>query len=190
MSHSATSETPATPPPRRSFLTIAATVITSGLLGIIPLALATVFALDPLARKKKAAEGDGFLKVATLTELPADGTPVRFTVQADRVDAWNLYRQQTIGTVYLRKIAEQVIAFNDTCPHLGCKVDYKPSGKDGPHYYCPCHASAFRVDSGEKQNAIPPRGMDTLEVRVKEDGTVWVKYQEFRAGITEKIVVA
>ena len=70
------------------------------------------------------------------------------------------------------------------CPHLGCKIDYKASSGS---YFCPCHASTFDL-KGEKQNKIPPRGMDSLETRVT-DGTVWVKYENFQGGIPEKTPV-
>lgn len=176
-------------PPRRNFVTEFAAIVTGGLLGVIPAVAGMLFYADPLTRKKKGAGGgeDGFNRVATLAELPTDGTPVRFTVQADKVDAWNIFRNQTIGTVYLRRIDDQnVIAFNDICPHLGCKVDYKPVDSQ---FFCPCHSSAFDLE-GKKLNKIPPRPLDVLEVKVKPDGTVWVKYQEFQGGIEEKVVVS
>lgn len=175
------------PPPRRSFLVEAAAVITGILVAIAPLAAGLAFLFDPLLRRRPTMQGataDGFLPVASLTELPADGTPLRFAITADKVDAWNLFKGQTVGTVYLRQIAGQVIAFNDTCPHLGCKVDYKPATKT---YYCPCHASSFDLD-GKKTNEIPPRGMDALETRIV-DGKVWVQYQNFQRGVPEKKAV-
>lgn len=181
-----TVESPA-PVPRRRFLVEVAAVVTGAVVALAPLAAGLAFLLDPLLRRRPTMQGaseDGFLPVATLAELPTDGTPLRFSIVADKVDAWNLFRKQTVGTVYLRQIEGQVIAFNDTCPHLGCKVDYKSATNS---YFCPCHASSFKLD-GEKQNKIPPRNMDSLETRVT-DGTVWVKYQNFQGGIAEKIPV-
>jgi menaquinol-cytochrome c reductase iron-sulfur subunit len=58
--------------------------------------------------------------------------------------------------------------------------------KDGDQkYVCPCHDSAFNVD-GTRNNEIPPRDLDTLEVKKDDSGTVWVKFQKFRAGTSEK----
>lgn len=177
-----------TPPPRRSFLAAAGAIVSGTIVALTPLAAGIAFFLDPLLRKRPTMQGateDGYLKVATLAELPDDGTPLRFALSADQIDAWNLFKDQTIGTVYLRKIEGQVIAFNDTCPHLGCKVDYKPA--DGT-FFCPCHASAFSLD-GKKTNLIPPRDMDSLETRVDAENRVWVKYQNFQRGVAEKKAV-
>jgi hypothetical protein len=44
--------------------------------------------LDPLRRK---AGISGFVHVTSLSALPEDGTPRRFPVIADRVDAWNKF---------------------------------------------------------------------------------------------------
>jgi nitrite reductase/ring-hydroxylating ferredoxin subunit len=176
-------------PPRRGFLLKLAAFVAGALVTLAPLVAGIVFSLDPIRRKRPkflGADADGFLPVARLSDLPADGTPVRFTIKGDLVDAWNLFKDRTIGTVYLRHIPEAndspVIAFTDVCPHLGCKINYQSSSR---HYYCPCHASTFDLD-GTKLNKIPPRNMDSLDVKVV-DGRVWVKYQEFRGGVAEKI---
>jgi menaquinol-cytochrome c reductase iron-sulfur subunit len=178
---------PALPPSRRSFLYQAAAFAISGIVAVSPVVAGLAFFADPLLRRRpsmKGATSDGYLPVAKTSDLPEDGTPVRYALVADKVDAWNLFRQQTIGTVYLRKINEQVIAFTDVCPHLGCKVDYKSS--DGS-FFCPCHASRFNLE-GERQNEIPPRGMDRLEYR-EENGVVWVKYLSYKTGQVEKVAL-
>ncbi|MBI1345458.1 Rieske 2Fe-2S domain-containing protein [bacterium] len=189
MSHeSPSSSIPEAPPPRRNFLAAAAAVATGAVVALTPLAAGLAFFLDPLLKRRpsmRGADAEGYLPVANLTELPDDGTPLRFALSADKLDAWNLFRNQTIGTVYLRKLAGQVIAFNDTCPHLGCKVDYKAATQT---FFCPCHASSFKLD-GERENLIPPRGMDTLEVKVDLENRVWVKYENFQRGVAAKEVI-
>ncbi len=175
-------------PPRRGFFAAAVSIVVGGFLGLAPVAAGIAFFLNPLLRKRaayKGGSGDGYLPVARLAEIPSDGTPLRFAIVADKIDAWNVLKNQTIGAVYLRNIAGNVIAFNDVCPHLGCKVDYKASQKS---FYCPCHASAFNLE-GEKQNQIPPRNMDALDVRVEADGQVWVKYANYKRGVAEKVVL-
>lgn len=174
-------------PPRRNFFAEVASVLIGGLVGLVPLAAGIAFFMDPLLRKRSSMRGqteDGYLSVAKLSDLPTDGTPLRFSIIADKIDAWNLFKQQTIGTVYLRNVEGNVIAFNDVCPHLGCKIDYKSSNNS---FFCPCHASAFALD-GKKTNPIPPRDMDGLTVRVT-DGEVWVKYQNFKRGCAEQIAL-
>ena len=175
------------PPPRRSFLTQAAAILVGGLAGLVPLASGVLYFLDPIVRRRKSAIGsDGFQLAANLSELPTDGTPQRFTLRADIVDAWTLYRNRVLGSVYLRLMPNgQVIAFNDTCPHLGCKVDYQASNK---RFFCPCHQSAFDPD-GKKLNQTPPRDLDDLTVEIRT-GEIWVKYQNFRTATPEKQAIA
>ena len=156
-----------------------------------------LFFLDPLLRKKPQQEpGSGgvvkdeegyILLDVTVDDLPADGTPQRFTVRDDIVDAWNKFPNQPIGSVWLRRISSAtppVIAFNTICPHLGCSVDHRPAEGD---FYCPCHTSAFTLD-GTPTNDIPPRAMDDLHVKVT-GSQVWLKYQAFRGAIQEKVEV-
>ncbi|MFO1021930.1 MAG: Rieske 2Fe-2S domain-containing protein [Planctomycetales bacterium] len=175
-------------PPRRGFVTGFLAVVCGGIAGLVPAGAGVTFFLDPLRKRKSSGEGDasGFIKVAALSAVPADGLPVKFPVIADRQDAWNLFPKEPIGAVYLRKTDKgEVIAFNVICPHLGCAVDYSNSSKS---FKCPCHDSSFTLD-GAPSNSIPPRGMDTLEVdpaRLKQ-GEVWVKFENFRTGEAHKV---
>lgn len=181
--------------PRRSFLVSAAAAGTGAIAGLIPACAGTVFFLDPLLRKpvtadplaseaaKAAGMGEGFLPVTKVDSLPADGTPRAFKVIADLQDAWNKFPQTEIGSVYLsRSVSGEISCFNARCPHLGCTVQYKDADQ---RYVCPCHDSAFNPD-GTRNNDIPPRNLDSLEVQAAADGTIWVKFQKFRAGTAEK----
>lgn len=183
---SSPSPTEATPP-RRGFLAQAGAVLIGAAVGLVPLVTGVVFFFDPILRRRKSAGGsDGFLLAANLTELPADGTPERFTLRSDVHDAWTIYRNRVLGSIYLRLMPNgQVIAFNDTCTHLGCKVDYQAANSQ---FFCPCHQSAFDLD-GNKKNPTPPRNLDSLEVDVRE-GKVYVKYQNFRTASAEKKPIA
>ena len=179
--------------PRRGFFAKAVAAIVGGLVGMIPAALAGGFLLGPILGRNRNADtdattsGDGFLPLPIGPDaLPVDGTPQAVTVVADRIDAWNFYPQERVGSVWLRKNdAGEIIAFNSICPHLGCSVDYRPANTD---FFCPCHFSAFDLN-GERQNAIPPRPMDSLETKIGEDGRIWVKFENYRGGIEEKVPV-
>ncbi|MBC7819365.1 MAG: Rieske 2Fe-2S domain-containing protein [Planctomycetaceae bacterium] len=173
--------------PRRRFMTQILAAGIGLLVGAVPAVSGLAFFLDPLMRKKKAGGGDGFFKMqVTLEALEINGEPQLVKILMDRVDAWNTYGQQPVGAVYLRRTdKDKVVAFNSRCPHLGCAVDYKPAEK---HYFCPCHTSTFGLD-GSKQNEIPPRGLDSLEVQIRKGSEVWLKFQNFRATTPEKIPV-
>jgi menaquinol-cytochrome c reductase iron-sulfur subunit len=180
--------------PRRNFLAKVLAFLTGGALVALPTAAGLAFFIDPLLRKRGSSGGgdsrrdaEGFLPVTPLAAIPADGRPQIFTVYDDTVDAWNKFANQPVGRVFLRRLPDgKVTAFNMRCPHLGCAVDYRPSQND---YLCPCHMSAFDLD-GHKKNEIPPRDLDSLEVKVKNNSEVWVRYEVFKAGTPDRIVVS
>ena len=49
--------------------------------------------------------------------------------------------------------------------------------------------SAFALD-GQKKNEIPPRDLDSLEVKVKDKSEVWVRYEVFKAGTPDRVVIS
>ena len=171
--------------PRRSFMSMAAALV-AAVVTAVPTGIGALFFLGP-ALRKKSQDDDGapFLDVGvTVDALPADGRPMLASVIADQVDAWSGYPSRAVGSVWLRRIDEQVIAFNTVCPHLGCSVEHRDAEND---FFCPCHSSTFDID-GTKVNQIPPRNMDALDVKV-EAGRVLVRYENYRAGSTEKVPV-
>ncbi|MDA1229559.1 MAG: Rieske 2Fe-2S domain-containing protein [Planctomycetota bacterium] len=197
---------PATETPRRSMLVHGITAVLSFLIVAVPSTLGGLFFLDPILRKKKSASGGptdgevvkkdeaGFIRLdVTKDSIPGDGTPMTVTIKDDLIDAWNMFRDVPIGSIWLRKVGDgPILAFNTICPHLGCSVDYKPAEN---HFFCPCHTSAFDLD-GKKRNEIPPRDMDVLEVSMRTNGEedangleIWVKFQKFQGGKPEKIVI-
>ncbi len=159
-------------------------MVIGGIVAVVP-PLAGVFVfLDPLRRKTEAG---GAVKVATLNSLPESGEPRKFSVLATKVDAWNRTPNVPVGAVYLQRLpGNKVRALNVVCPHAGCFVDYKG---DKNNFHCPCHNSSFGLDGTILDPKSPsPRPLDALEVEVRGN-EVWVKFQNFRAGVHEKIPV-
>lgn len=181
--------------PRRGFFASFLSVVIGGAITLVPIVTGVIFFFDPVVRKKKSAAGgetgtgspgEGYLRVTSESAIPDDGTPVFQEIRRDVVDAWNTYLDQPVGSVYLRKTEDGTIScFSTECPHLGCAVSYVESGDD-PGYYCPCHASSFKLN-GKRKNETPPRPLDSLDVQVSDDGDVWVKFQSFKIGVAEKI---
>ena len=172
-------------PDRRNFLTKAAAIVIGGLTAVAA-PLAGVFVLlDPLRRKTEAG---GAVLVATLNALPEDGEPRKFPVLATRVDAWNRTPNVPVGAVYLQRLKDNSVrAFNVVCPHAGCFVDYRPKEQC---YLCPCHDSRFGTDGKIIDPKSPsPRGLDDLAVEVRNGTEVWVTFQNYRAGVHNKIPV-
>lgn len=186
---------PADSEPRRDFLTRALAVVVGAIVTVVPFVPALGVFLDPILRpmlKKKrsvgptgaAVDAKGFIKVASLSQLD-EARPVQVPVIADLQNFWNRFPNTPIGSVYLRKQGTGVECFNARCPHLGCTVNYRASENI---YLCPCHDSAFNL-GGKRENEIPPRDLDSLDVEVRNGQEVWVKFENFRVGVHEKTPV-
>lgn len=177
-----------TPPaPRRGFVTQLAAVVIGGIVGLIPAAAGLATFINPLRKSVKSkqqpsgSDPDGFYKVATIDSLSP--TPQAFKIIADRKDGWNTFPKDAIGTVYLSRVGPgEVLAFNVTCPHAGCAVDWRAAKKA---YHCPCHNSSFAANGTRDPKSPSARDLDSLEVKIVE-GVVWVKYQDFKSGDKEK----
>jgi menaquinol-cytochrome c reductase iron-sulfur subunit len=169
---------------RRGFLKKLAANIISAVITLVPVAAGLGVLLDPARRKTQT--GGQLVRVASLTALPDDGVPRKFAVVASRTDAWNRSPETVIGAVYLRREKDaKPRAFNVVCPHAGCFVDYM-AARDS--YLCPCHNSTFALDGKINDPKSPsPRGLDELEVEVRNESEVWVKFQNYRAGVAQKI---
>ncbi len=167
---------------RREFLEKAGSVCAGCALVGAPVAAGVAVVADPLRLPPEDAE---FLQVARMDSLPDDGTPQKFVVKNDKVDAWSRFPDRVVGAVYLRKMSDGAVqAFNVVCPHLGCAIEYRENQVD---YFCPCHDSAFALEDGKQGPGSPSaRPLDSLETEVRDDGDVWVKFQNFQTGIEEK----
>jgi menaquinol-cytochrome c reductase iron-sulfur subunit len=172
-------------PDRRAFLSKASAVVIGGSLVVAPVVAGLCVFLDPLRRK---SESGASVLVANLNSLPEDGEPRKFSVLATRVDAWNRTPNVPIGAVYLQRLKDnKVRALNVVCPHAGCFVDYRSANNN---YFCPCHNSSFALDGKVLDPKSPsPRGLDELPVEIRNGTEVWVTFQNFRAGVHEKIPV-
>ena len=177
--------------PRRSFIENALAALIGGLVGLVPLAAGVAVYLDPLRRKRGAASA---IPVTTLDAVPdaskQDVLVGLYKIMADRQDAWNLYKNEPVGAVYLvvPKGTQEIKALNATCPHLGCFVDVQ-QGTEGYSFKCPCHTSAFTGDGSRIMPCVSPRNMDEMKCTVaKVDGRldVSVVFENFQPGLEEK----
>ncbi len=169
---------------RRGFLAKVLAVVLGAGAYLTPVLAGVVSFLNPLRQKRQAGQ---FMRLATLDALPSDGTPLKTTVTMDRVDAWNRMPNQPVGAVFLRLVdseKKEVRAIHVVCPHAGCFITYDAEKKG---FFCPCHNASFDLE-GRRLDATSssPRDLDTLDCKV-EAGEVWVRYQNFRTGISEKI---
>ncbi len=185
MNDPASTPEPSDAPPveRREFLKGAACAALGGACVLGPIAAGVAVLIQPLWLKGPPVE----VKLTTIDALPVGSKPKLFQIITGRRDAWTEFPKQPIGAVFLlRKSAEEVVAFNASCPHLGCSVEFREEVKS---FYCPCHDSTF-ARTGEVVGTSPSRrGLDSLEVELRGN-EVWVKFLNFEAGRPEKVPVA
>lgn len=182
-------------PPRRNFLVEAAAVVFGGILSIYPLFVGSLVFLDPIFKRWKKEKDEGpamegeiprpYLRVAFLSALPDNGTPVQVPVLSDLTDAWNRETAQPIGAVYLINNKGSVSCFNAICPHAGCFVGFSAQRK---MFQCPCHTSSFQTDGTRNMPSPSPRDMDSLKVDEEKlkQGEVWVQFANYFPGKEHK----
>ena len=177
--------TPASGGDRREFLKSAACVALGGACVLVPVVAGVTVLVGPLRRP---APDGSWVQFTKLEALQIGAAPRLFQVFIERTDAWTRHARNAVGTVFLERLADKTVrAFQSACPHLGCAVEWRGEQK---HFFCPCHNSAFTHDGEIIQPSPSARGLDTLETSIHEDGGVWVKFQDFKAGVKEKIPVA
>jgi len=177
------------PTPRRGFFAQVFAIVSGVVCLVVPGVVGLIAALNPLRQKARGAE---LLRITTLDALPEDGTPRRFVVVVDRVDAWNK-SSQPIGAVFLRRTGDKkqpVVAFQQDCPHEGCAVMFVKDDQ-GERFYCPCHKASFDLDGRRRESpSISPRDLDTLEVEIRNDNEIYVRFQKFATDTPEKTALA
>lgn len=168
------SESP--PPVGRRTITLAV-IAGSCAIGAATAIPAAAFVAAPVSGKAGKGVWVKTLKLEQLT----DGQPKRVAIVDDRRDAWTIEKNVELGSVWLVKKGNEVVAYSAVCPHLGCSVNVTADGA----FACPCHTSAF--DAKGKRTAGPsPRDLDALATRI-EDGMVAVEFKRFRIGVPEKV---
>jgi len=181
----APSSQPEPAPDRRDFLKRAACVAIGGACALTPIAIGGYVLLDPVRQIAGAGE---WILLTTLEALPFGAGPRLFKVFVERTDAWTRHARSAVGAVFLERIEEQKVrAFQASCPHLGCAVEWR---KETHKFFCPCHNSSFAQDGEIMPPSPSARPLDALEVAIRDDGNVWVRFQDFKAGMKEKIPVA
>ncbi len=168
---------------RRGFVEKLVALVLYGAGLCVPLISGLIAFLNPLRQRSAAGE---YFKVTTLDALPTDGSPMKFTITADRVDAWNRTPNQPIGAIFVRRVGEKVEAFQVICPHAGCTINFERLGGGG-RFFCPCHAASFDL-SGRRleEPSQSPRDMDSLDWEIRNGTEVWVKYETFVMGSAQK----
>jgi len=170
-------------PDRRRLLSVCAAALMALVTGLI-LAPAVAFVTTPLRRRGAAAAGDDFADAGAVHSIPA-GTWKLLTIEIVRQDGWAKTRQSRSIWVLVKGTGPgDVRVLSPICTHLGCPIGWSA---DASQFRCPCHGGTFGQD-GSLVSGPPPRGMDSLECQIR-DGHLWVRWQDFRIGVHERIAV-
>lgn len=110
-----------------------------------------------------------------------DGLPKLINLTVVSRDGW-IETNSVKGVWVVRQAADQFMAFNGRCTHLGCAYSWQT---DQRQFGCPCHAGVFGID-GKVLAGPPPRPLDPLQTRI-EGGELQVQYQDFRLGVTDRV---
>src|SRR6266536_6078246 len=142
--------------------------------------------LAPL-RRKSGAEGTGpaFLDAGPLSDIPV-GEWRLLSLEGMQEDGWK--KVPVRYAVWVRRQGEGdrgLTVLSSICPHLGCYINWHP---DQSQFVCPCHGGLFAAD-GRHTGGPPPRAMDPLEFEVRA-GRLWVRWQDFKIGVVERIPVS
>lgn len=152
--------------------------VMTGLIAGIPAALGLA---SPALRKRPAGE---WRKVVDDVNTLDPDVPNKVDFVEELTDAWVATRALRSVWLYTED-GEQFTAFSGVCPHLGCSYAFDT---DKERFHCPCHHGIFDKKTGAVLAGPPPRGLDTLPVKV-ENGEVHIVYKSFRVGIPEKVEI-
>lgn len=107
---------------------------------------------------ESAPREDGFTPVGEVSALNSEG------FIASEVN------EVSILVIPSPEASDKLIALNSTCPHQGCKVEWK---QEDQLFVCPCHSSKFKPD-GTVANGPADKPLTAIEVKT-EANTVLVK---------------
>lgn len=134
-----------------------------------------------LAPLRAGSSSGRWVRTSLRVDQLKEGEPKRLAIVDDRRDAWTVEKNVELGSVWIVKRGDKVLAFSAVCPHLGCSVNATAESS----FACPCHTSAFDGD-GKRKSGPSPRDMDSMTTKI-EDGFVAVDFRRFRTGIPEKV---
>jgi len=177
---------------RRGFLTFLADLLMAAIALIVAVP-AVGYLLAPLRRKAGADDGaTAFLDAGPLADFPV-GQWRLGALEVVQEDGWKKTRvRHSIWVLRASPVASSpgeptqgITVLSTICPHLGCPINWHP---DPSEFICPCHGGVFSKE-GRHTSGPPPRNMDPLEFEVR-DGRLWVRWQDFKIGVAERIPVS
>lgn len=151
---------------RNEFVRIV-TVVLGSIMGVVVGFPAIGYLLSPALRKEST---DAWISAGPI-EAYTVGTPTLFTFTRTTINGWEK-TVNSYGAYIYRKTEQEVIAYNNTCTHLSCRVTWQDENQI---YWCPCHDGAFDSE-GTVLKGPPPRPLDRYETKI-EDETLFIRLE-------------
>ncbi len=117
--------------PRRNFLTKATAILVGAALPVVPAIAAVGSFINPLfpwvkakqrpSGSKPMDDGPGFFRTLPASEVAVE--PQLFQIIAEKKDAWNVYPSTAIGSIYLQKISDLRLMYEEAYGQGGKKID-------------------------------------------------------------------
>lgn len=155
--------------------------VTGAIAGLIGLALSVPvvgYLISP-ARQRTLKDWADAGRMGELSPL----VPKEISYPTMRHDGW-LESSVTRSVWAVKQPDAEIVVFSPICTHLGCAYRYVPEKTE---FHCPCHNSVFALD-GTVLGGPAPRPLDRLPAKF-ENGRLFVIYQEFKAGVRDKIEI-
>jgi menaquinol-cytochrome c reductase iron-sulfur subunit len=170
-------------PNRRRFLSLCtdALVAVMGLLLAVPI---VAYVCAPFRKRQDGSGGTTYIELGAVNDLPV-GEWRLLSLEVVRQDGWDKAKQR--HAVWVRRgegSHPDVAVLSPICPHLGCPVNWYPDKKE---FVCPCHGGTFDAN-GQHISGPPPRSLDPLPHEI-HDGQLLVKWEDFKIGVAQRIVV-
>ena len=151
---------------RRRFLAGIIGVIAGGVAALVGLP-AIGYVVSPGLKKQG---GEEWITLGPLSSL-TPGIPAGFPYSRTIADGWVQATQS--GTAYaLTMDGQSVTVLSDICPHLSCRVSFRPATQV---FVCPCHDAVFSA-TGAVVSGPPPRPLDPFMSRV-QDGQIQIQLE-------------
>jgi len=142
---------------RRRFLAGIIGLVAGGVAALVGVP-AIGYVVSPGVKKQGGEEWITLGPLASLTP----GVPTGFPYSRTIADGWVQATQS--GTAYALTLDGQTVTvFSDICPHLSCRVSFRPETLT---FMCPCHDAIFSA-TGAVVAGPPPRPLDQFVSRVE-----------------------
>jgi menaquinol-cytochrome c reductase iron-sulfur subunit len=163
---------------RRRFLK----VMTVGLGTLVGIALGIPF-IGAIVGKSSTLKKMAMARVIEVSYLTL-GQPVRENFLWQNEDAY--IHETVVQSVWVvEHSSSEATVFSPICPHAGCYYNWDSEARQ---FHCPCHGSVFSMD-GKVLGGPAPRPLDTLPHKI-QDGVLFVKWERFKSGTSEKIQIS